>query len=134
MRIHRVSIEDVSGRMATIELRMENRLAGYLAQQGASVSVDLSRGYAEWRALSLNCFGAQRGGMELNRGVGNEEFARSNDLVLRGQMSNGVNQSLLILKRWHTNVGFPTSGTGTLLQGVNPGLRAGAISWEYEDI
>ncbi len=135
MLIQRIVITDARGRTATIEVRMDEVFLRYLLRLTTGDTYPNAPpnrpGY--WRAITLGAFGSQCGGLEVVVGTGSADFARADDLILNTQLSRGMTESLVILKRWHTSRGIPYQGTGTLMHGVNLGLQSGEITWSRPD-
>ena len=129
MSRQRFVITDNSGRTATVEVQMINRILSDLPTSDRSQHIGIGPISAHWQALTLGAFGAQSGLLSIYQGSGNENFSHSCDLALRAQLRQGVWTNLLILKRWYTNRGLSREGTGTLLHGVNLGLRSGEVTW-----
>jgi hypothetical protein len=128
-----IVLTDAGGQPATIELRMNHHAVRLLQHLPATGYPSYHNFQLHWQAVTLGALGAQRGGIAIVPGSSNAVYSRADDLILRTQLSRGVPENLVILKRWHTNRGFSSYGTGTLLHGVNLGLQSGEITWSRMD-
>lgn len=131
--IERISITDNNGRFTLVELLATNNLRTILQRAHGFELPSLSDCRASWRAVTLGDLGAQNGTISIEGGTGNEQISRAYDITLFAQLGRGVETRLVVLKRWWVNSGMAVSGTGTLCQGVNIGLRAGEITWSLRN-